>query len=349
MGLTCVYGADWVNGRKISLPLLVSDVDDAFGRVQHPVSRVAGGQYAVEHINTSGDPFQNIFGGAHAHEVAGFVLGKNLRHQFGHGVHFFGGFAHRESTDGIALAPVRGDGFGRNFPQLRVGAALHNREKGLLMTINRFGVVETFNAAFEPAVREAHRFFGILEIAWVGRTLIEGHNNVCPDDALDVHHVFWRKRVFRTINMALKGDTFLFDLPPMGERINLIAAAVGQDRALPSIETVDTARCTKHIQTRAEIEVISIAEADFGVNIVAELVLMYGFDGSRGAYGHENGGIDRAVVGFDLAGAGAGVGIGMEEVEGHYGNGDNTLLSSSAKNQPRLAFFWENAVKSRFF
>jgi len=45
-------------------------------------------------------------------------------------------------------------------------------------------------------------------------------------------------------------------------------------------------------------------------------MLMHGFDGGRRADGHENGSIDRAVVGFELAGTGAGVWVGMEELEG---------------------------------
>ena len=61
---------------------------------------------------------------------------------------------------------------------------------------------------------------------------------------------------------------------------------------------------------------ISIAEADLGSDIVAEFVLVYGFYGGRSADGHEDGGLNRAMVGLDLAGSGLGIWVGVEELEG---------------------------------
>ncbi len=195
MGAARVYGAGRVNGRKISLPFLVSDIDDPFRSIEHPVPGVAGRQHAVEHINSPGDAFQNIFGRPDPHEVAGFVFRENFCHQFCHCIHILRRFAYGESAYSVALAPMSSDGFGRDFSQLRIGAALNDWEKSLLVAINRFGVVEAFDATLQPAMCEAERFFGVLEIARVGRTLIEGHNNVGADDALDVHHIFWRENV----------------------------------------------------------------------------------------------------------------------------------------------------------
>jgi len=116
--------------------------------------------------------------------------------------------------------------------------------------------------------------------------------------------------------MALEGDALFFNFPTMGERINLKPTTIGQHGALPAIETVDATRSLQHIQAGAQVEVIGIAQADLGVDIVSKFVLVYGFYRSRCAHGHKNRGMDRAVVGLDLSGAGAGVGVGMEELEG---------------------------------
>ena len=73
---------------------------------------------------------------------------------------------------------------------------------------------------------------------------------------------------------------------------------------------------------------VSIAKADLGMNVITKFVLMHGFHRRRCANGHEDGGIDRAMVGFDLAGAGAGMGVGVEEGEIHNFYAKFRLLSN---------------------
>ena len=58
---------------------------------------------------------------------------------------------------------------------------------------------------------------------------------------------------------------------------------------------------------------IGIAQADLRADVIAEFMLMHRFNGGRGTHGHENGRVDRTVIGFDLAGTGAGVGVCVEE------------------------------------
>ena len=304
-----------IDGREVFAPPLVADVDNAFGGVEHAVPGVAGRQHAVEHIDAAADALQNIFRRTDAHEVAGFVGGQYSSDQLGHGVHILHGFAHRQTADGVAFAAEGGDRFGRGPAQIGVGAALHDGEKSLRITVLRPGTVETLHTAGQPAVGQLHGLFSVIVLAGVRRTLVEGHDDVGADGALDVHHAFRRERVFGAVDVALEGDAFLFDLAPMRQRVHLKAAAIGQDRSLPAIEAVQTAGFLQHLQAGAQVKVIGVAQTNLCLNVVDQLMLMHCLDRGRRTDGHEDRCLNRAVIGLDAPGAGAGLGVGMLERE----------------------------------
>ena len=311
VGRAGVYRTLRVDGRKIIAPFAVADIDNAFAGVHHAVPRIAGRQYAVEHIDTPRNAFQNVFRRTDAHQVTRLVFGQNGGNQFRHGIHIFCRFADGEPADSIAFPLERGDGFGRYFAQFRVGAALYNREKGLLITVHGVRIVKSFDAARQPAVGEFHRLFGIIPFAGVRRTLVESHNDIGANHTLYIHHTFRGKVVFGAIDMALKRDAFFFDLAPVRQRMHLVSAAIRQDRPLPAVELMQSACFLQHLQSGPQVQVVGIAEAYLRLDVVAEFVLVYGFYRGGGADGHEYGGFDRAMVGLDEAGAGGGVGVGM--------------------------------------
>ena len=311
VGAAAWRGAVGINGREIVLPLFVFDVDNALGGVDHAVPGIAGGHHAVEHVNAAGDAFQDIFWGTDAHKVPGFVCGQDLGHQLRHSIHVFYGFANREAADGIAFPPESGDGFCGYFAQFRIRAALNDGEKRLGMSVKRLGIVETLDAAREPAVCEAERFFRVFEIAGIRGTFIESHDDIRADDALDVHHIFRGKVVFRTIYVALKRDAFFFNLSAVRQGIHLESAAVGEYRAFPAIETVNTASFAQYIEARAQVKVVGIAQANLRLNIIAQFVLVYSFYRRRSTNRHKNRGLNLPVVGGDESCAGAAVRVGM--------------------------------------
>ena len=71
------------------------------------------------------------------------------------------------------------------------------------------------------------------------------------------------------------------------------------------------------IHTRAQIEMIGVAEYYLGFYIIAELVHMDTLDGTDRTDGHENRSLDRAMVSFDKTGSGATIGACMLECELH--------------------------------
>ena len=242
-----------VNRAEIGFPFRVFDVDDAFGREKLAVPGVARRHHAVEHVDAERDAFEDVRGRTDPHQITRFVGGQNGGDEFGHRIHFFDGFADREAADGIAFAAKRGDGFGRNFPQFGESAALHNRKKSLRVAMHRLGRVEMLAASFEPAMGKLHRVFGVLEIAGIRGAFIEGHNDVCADNSLNINGFLRRKKMFGAVDMALESHAVLLYFSPMGERINLVAAAVGQNRAIPAVEFVQSACHLQHFEARSEV------------------------------------------------------------------------------------------------
>ena len=81
-----------------------------------------------------------------------------------------------------------------------------------------------------------HGLLGVLVSAWIGRTLVEGHNDICTNLALDVHNSFRSEQVFCAVNVRGKRRTFLSDLALVGKTVDLITAAVGENRSIPTVE-----------------------------------------------------------------------------------------------------------------
>jgi hypothetical protein len=104
-------------------------------------------------------------------------------------------FTHSQTSDGIPFPFPGSHEFSRLLTQIGVNAALHNREKALVIAVFGGGFVETGDAAVEPAVGQLHGFFGVSVIGCARGTFVEGHDDVGSYAALGVHHVFRRKQM----------------------------------------------------------------------------------------------------------------------------------------------------------
>ena len=83
----------------------------------------------------------------------------------------------------------------------------------------------------------------------------------------------------------------------------LKAAGIGQNRAVPAVELMESSSLAQHIESRSEIEVICVSEYDLRIDILLKLMGMYRLDTADGAYGHEYRGRDTAMVCGYLAGS----------------------------------------------
>ena len=90
-----------------------------------------------------------------------------------------------------------------------------------------------------------------------------------PMTTLDIHHTLGGEEVLRAIDVRAEGHPFLRDLTAMRQAEDLIAPAVGEDRARPAIELMQPACLVQGIEPWAQVEVVRIAEDDLRVDVVA--------------------------------------------------------------------------------
>ncbi len=153
-------------------------------------------------------------------------------------------------------------------------------------------------------------------VGGVLRALIEGHDDVGAEADLRGHGALWAEEVRGAIEMRAKGDAFLGDFAQIVQAEHLEAAGIGEDRARPCHETVQASELADGLDSRTQIEVISVAEKNLNPEFL-ENILRHGFDGSYRAHGHEHGGLDGAVRRAEAADSGLLAGGLDVELDGH--------------------------------
>ena len=121
--------------------------------------------------------------------------------------------------------------------------------------------------------------------------------------------------MFRTVDVTAKFAPRFAEFADAGERKHLEAAAVGQHRTVETVELVEAACGFEHVKSRTQIEMVGVAENDLGFDFVIQLMNVHSLDRAKGADGHENGSLYRAVVGSEEAGASCTAGIGVLQFE----------------------------------
>ena len=118
--------------------------------------------------------------------------------------------------------------------------------------------------------------------------LIQHHNNVRAQCPLDLHSLFGRQRMWRTVQVRTEFET-VFPHPSQAlEAHHLIAAAIGKDRTRPAHELVQAAQVADQFVPRTQVEVIGVGENNLGANLL-EQILRHAFDSSGSPDRHEDG------------------------------------------------------------
>ncbi len=125
---------------------------------------------------------------------------------------------------------------------------------------------------------------------------------------MDVDCGFGREHMRVAIQVRAEQHAFFRDLAQIAEAEDLEAARIGEDRARPRHEAVQSAEFPDYFVARAEEQVIGVRQDDFGVQLAGQIALHDAFDGGLGADGHEDRGFDDAVGGVDASSARASVG-----------------------------------------
>ena len=248
-----------IHRREVHPPFLVLEVDDALRGEQHAVAPVACRHHAVEHVDPPFDALQDVGRRAHPHQVTRTVFRQDGVDQLDHLIHLLRRLTHRQAADGVAPGPFRGDVFRRLLPQVAVHAPLHDGKQRLLVAILRLRGVETLHATVEPAVRAFHRLLGVAVVCRAWRAFVEGHHDVGPDAALDVHHPFRREQMLRAVDVGTELHPLFLHLTDPRQREHLEAAAVGEDGTLPSVEAMQAAHRLQHVESGTEVQMIRVA------------------------------------------------------------------------------------------
>ena len=125
---TGAIGIKWIGILSIAGLL---DRNFSFGSEKQAVTRGAGGQDAIHHVDAKICILDNLFGCADSHQVARLVFGKMLQRGFDDFAGEFAGLAYAEASDGISGKSDLDGALGGFFAEVAVHAALDYAEEGL--------------------------------------------------------------------------------------------------------------------------------------------------------------------------------------------------------------------------
>src|SRR2546423_10109961 len=319
--------ASVVEGPGVGRPARVLDVQLSARGERLPVATVARRHHAVEHVNAARDALYQVFRRADAHQVARRVRRHLWRDPFDHLVHHFLLFAHAQSPDGVAVEAYFDRSRKALAPQVKVRRALHDAEDGLTTAqgfncrrafrparvrafctarVRAFALqlVEARARATRPARGQLHRGARRVVRGLAGRALVERHHDVGAERGLHLHRDFGREETETTINVRAELDALLRDASQVAQTKNLKAAGVGQYRATPADEFVQTAARAYHFRAGAQPEVVGVSEYDACVEVCRlQLLEADALDRAERADGHEDWSLDRAAPRLDYSGA----------------------------------------------
>jgi hypothetical protein len=176
------------------------------------------------------------------------------------------------------------EGAGAFLTQGGVAAALHDAKHLLALGAG-------LTAAFAgPADGAFHGELLFARRRIVRRTFVKDHGDVGAEHALDFHGFLRPDEQERAVQMRAEFHAVGLDLADFGEAEDLEPAAVRENGAFPVHELVQAAGGPDDVESRAEVEMIGVAEDDLGAHF-AEFARVEGLDAGLGANGHEHGGV----------------------------------------------------------
>ena len=188
----------------------VFEVQCAGGGKGGAVAGEASGEDAVEHVNAACDHFDDLRRGAEAHGVAGVVMREEGNSIFNGAEHLVFGFTDADAANGVAVESDVHEGASTFLAEIGVGGPLNDAEDERAV----FGglCVPPFPAAHRPAEREIEALSSVFVAAWMWGTLIEEHDDVGAQIALDFHGGFGANEGGCAVEVVLEMDALLGDL-----------------------------------------------------------------------------------------------------------------------------------------
>src|SRR6202040_2961352 len=106
---------------------------------------------------------------------------------------------------------------------------------------------------------------------------VQHHGDVAPEHSLNFDRDLRTNERRSSVDVILKLHAFLRDLAQLGQEKDLITATIGQDRAVPTHKTMQSAEVPNDIETRPNKQVIGVAQNDLRVQL-AQFAWSHRFD-----------------------------------------------------------------------
>ena len=222
---------------------------------------------------------------------SGAVIAEHLAH--------LGLVAAEGAADRQAVDAGGGDGLGRLAPQVLVDAALDDAEDRLA---RRPLALVPLEAAVEPAVGALGRAGGVVAVGVEGRALVEDQGDVGAERRLHLHRDLGRDEQLGAVAVGAEVHPLLLDRDhrallaalaaaaldlvgdaAVGQREDLEAAGVGDQRPLPAHEAVQAAGSGDPLRARRDEQVVGVAQH----HLVAELGHLVRFEPAHRALGRQ--------------------------------------------------------------
>ncbi len=304
---TATLGIDWALVGGVAG---FFDVDLAKRGKEGAVAGVAGGHNTVEHIDPTVDIFDQIFGGADPHQVAGLLFGHE-RGSPGDGiVHILIGFTHTQSSDRKAVKVHCTELSGGLLPESLVGTALNDGKDILINTdpLLLFGT-EVVDTLLCPAGGAVDTRSNTLLGSGQGDEIVEDHHDIGAEVMLDIDHLGRGEVVFGAVEVATESDAPLIDLDIVAEGKGLKATTVGQEALGKFGKSMQLTHLGDHIVARADIHMVGVGKDDLWFEKGLKIGCIEGFDGTDGTDRHKDWCLDGRVGSLDGTGAGIAVGF----------------------------------------
>ncbi len=294
--LAGVTGAGGIERAFVIFKTGVADANVPMLGKQPTIAGIAGGHDAVKHVDALPHGVDQIFWRAHAHQIAGFVVG-----QFGGGVgqnalHVVFGFAHRKAANRVTVKTDFRQALQGHVAQIFIHAALHNAKQAV-------GVAQFVKGVAGPA-GPAHGHFhgqtGFVMGGGVRGAFVKNHDNVGIQHGLNTHAFFGGKEEFVPIHWAAKVHALFFNFAHCPQAKHLKPARISQNGAIPAHKLVQTAKIGHDVQAGPHPQVECVAQDDLRIDF-AKVTRGHAFDGAIGAYGHENWGLNNPMRRGNLA------------------------------------------------
>ena len=269
---------------------------------------IAAGHNAVKQIHTTGYGLDDVAGSADTHQIADLVLGHVRFHLTDHLIHHFGGLAHSQTADGVAVQLQLCNLLHVLHAQVCIGTALIDAEQKLIRVDRDTLVLQACHfglAALQPAGGAFAAVLGVIVLGGVLYALIKGHGDGRAQICLNLHTLLRPHKDAVPVQMGGEGHALLGDLAQLCQTEHLKSAAVGQDRPVPAGKLVQAAHIRYQLVAGTQMQMVGVAQHDLRADILQILRRQAALDGTSGGNVLEGRGLNRAVHGFELAPPGA--------------------------------------------